>query len=425
MFSNFAIDLVVGLIFIFALYSLLATVIQEFFVRIFSLRAIMLVKAVRLMLDGRPKHDISAKKYPLLHIVPSAIIRWAIATYESICHLRCSLPPGHLSRAFYEHPSIKYQSESIFSNKPSYLSAETFAATLIDLLRVNYDGTGSQIAAIRDRLFPNNVISIDGADVIIKDEPLKQLRRFHIDAANDIDKFRARLEFWYRDTMDRTTGWYKRQTQLMLFVIGLGLAMLFNADVLAISQILASSKVAREQLANMAVANAPKYAREGPMPADSGALQYLATTTDSALLNSYKQALADVKSVNQSLGLGWNRRSADAIDSARCAFMHRLDGLALADSARAQIRAIMEKERGTAGGSALELPQQDLSRAWIGWLLMAFAVCLGSTFWFDLLAKVVQLRAAGSRPQDKVDGQAAGAGNQPSQNPSSQPQRVG
>ena len=35
----------------------------------------------------------------------------------------------------------------------------------------------------------------------------------------------------------------------------------------------------------------------------------------------------------------------------------------------------------------------------MGWLMTAFAVTLGAPFWFDLLGKIVALRAAGNPPK--------------------------
>ena len=51
MFSNVAIDVALGLIFIFLLYSLLSTVIQEVISMIMGLRARTLIKAMRRMLE--------------------------------------------------------------------------------------------------------------------------------------------------------------------------------------------------------------------------------------------------------------------------------------------------------------------------------------------------------------------------------------
>src|SRR3954464_9411357 len=53
MFNNVVLDVAIGLIFIFLLYSLLATTINEFVAMIFAYRHRMLEKAIEQMLDGK------------------------------------------------------------------------------------------------------------------------------------------------------------------------------------------------------------------------------------------------------------------------------------------------------------------------------------------------------------------------------------
>src|SRR5208283_5131396 len=46
----------------------------------------------------------------------------------------------------------------------------------------------------------------------------------------DMDKARQALESWYDNSMERVSGWYKRQTQIWLLAIGFVLAMLLNLN---------------------------------------------------------------------------------------------------------------------------------------------------------------------------------------------------
>ena len=41
-------------------------------------------------------------------------------------------------------------------------------------------------------------------------------------------------------------------------------------------------------------------------------------------------------------------------------------------------------------------------RTFIGWLITAFAVMFGAPFWFDLLGKIVSLRASGNPPVESA-----------------------
>ncbi|MGZ8538832.1 MAG: hypothetical protein ACXWV9_11240, partial [Flavisolibacter sp.] len=63
MFNNIALDVCIGLVFIFLLYSLLATIILELIAHILDLRARMLTKALRNMLEDRDeKHGTRAER---------------------------------------------------------------------------------------------------------------------------------------------------------------------------------------------------------------------------------------------------------------------------------------------------------------------------------------------------------------------------
>ncbi len=64
--------------------------------------------------------------------------------------------------------------------------------------------------------------------------------------------FKVKLEEWFDDTMERATGWYKRYTRVVLFIIGLIVAYVFNVDAIAIHRILSTNKIAREQMVQMA-----------------------------------------------------------------------------------------------------------------------------------------------------------------------------
>jgi hypothetical protein len=60
MFNNVALDVVIGLIFIFLLYSLLATIIQECIATQLGFRAKVLEKAIlRMLEDGKNDYPLS------------------------------------------------------------------------------------------------------------------------------------------------------------------------------------------------------------------------------------------------------------------------------------------------------------------------------------------------------------------------------
>src|SRR6187402_3339177 len=122
MFSNIALDVFIGLSFVFLLYSLLATIFQEFISQIFDLRAKMLQKGIARMLrdDNKGKQDD---------------------------------PDTALWKRFYDNPAIKYLSESnsmLAKDRPSYIASSSFSSALIQVLRGRqYDGTTRTFDEIR------------------------------------------------------------------------------------------------------------------------------------------------------------------------------------------------------------------------------------------------------------------------------------
>jgi len=167
------------------------------------------------------------------------------------------------------------------------------------------------------------------------------------------------VEQWYDGTMDRINGAYKRHTQMWLIVLGMMLAVLFNANLFLITERLWTSKDARDAVTATAQMYSCKDGQNCGFP-------------------SYNQARADIqKNLSDQLPLGYNW------DSVRKYWKH--------PAAEGRL-------------SMLRLWAFNFA----GWLLMAIAVSLGAPFWFDLLNKLVNLRMAGMKPDKAQPVQSSG-----------------
>lgn len=254
MFNNVALDIIIGLMFIFLMYSLLTTTVQEIIAQIIGMRASDLRKGIGQMLHGSTLVD-----------------------------------------AFYNHPLIVSLAKTANNKFPSYITPDNFSRVMSHLLRGdNFDHTSPQIELIRRTLFPagQRTDCVTLSDCKIEGQPLQYLRMMWVDANNDIDKFKGLLEQWFQDSMDRLSGRYKRKNQAISFIIGLILAGIFNVDTIAIAKILAHNKNARDQLASMAV---EKYAT-----LDAGQLAQAGKTTE--FVDNIKSGLDSTSFV---LGLGY------------------------------------------------------------------------------------------------------------------------
>jgi hypothetical protein len=419
MFNNAVLDVFIGLVFLYLLYSLLATIIQEIFARRLSLRTRNLLKAIRIMLED---NNYESKNLRFL----SSVNRYFLQIKKTILYWYKSFPKESFTKVFYKHPSIKYLGENEFRSKPPYIKADNFSQTLIQLLRgEDYDGTSPQMNLIYETLFTHKKISFkksgSKATLSIEPETLLHLQNLYTDAHKDIDRFKILIEQWYNETMDRATGWYKKQTQLLLFFIGFGIAAAFNADTIAIYNILSENKTAREQLVQLAI-NAPEkfkpvmdslkqikvidsipQTRTDSIKTDTTGWiireKVIYTITDSALQVSYKTIASDLENANNILGFGWpNEDSCEICDSL----------VAKLVCCKGDSSATMKLEKSIMDCHAkykcnTNTYQQSGLQMFFGWLLTALAISLGAPFWYDMLNKIMQLRSGGPKPKGNDD----------------------
>jgi hypothetical protein len=368
MFNNVAVDVFIGLIFVFLIYSLLATIINELIAHILSLRGKMLYKGIRRMLEDSTEGRILVEK-------------------------------------FYNHPNIKYLAENKVFKKPSYLKTETFSQTVIYLLRGdNFNNTQSQMAAIK--------ATLDTYGNEIPPDTLKLLNNIYVDAQGDIDRFKYRLEQWFEETMQRTSGWYKRQTQWILLGIGLGLAIWGNIDTLKLYHILSTNQTAREQMVQMAMKSQDKYAAAintikkdtTDKKADSALISKVISTGNSDLDKTYSVVQSDIDKAGSVLGMGYhNSKNYHKCDSLQKA-IDSIDNILKTAKGDSVIKAL-QNERISSQKLYDETSKEvyddfDGGSSILGWILTALALSLGAPFWFDLLNKFINIRAAGTKPAD-------------------------
>jgi hypothetical protein len=122
MTGSIALDTVIGLIFIFLLYSLLATVICEILAAELGLRARNLHLAIRRMLEDNPTTS-GLKLIAFFKHIGSVF-------YNFFWH-----PQGPATCIFYHLPVIKYLGRNSYNSKPSYISKQNFSKAIIEMAR--------------------------------------------------------------------------------------------------------------------------------------------------------------------------------------------------------------------------------------------------------------------------------------------------
>jgi hypothetical protein len=399
MFNNTALDVVIGLVFIYLLYSLLASIVQEIIATQLAFRSKVLEKAIlRMLEDGK----ITAR-YPLFDRVK--------AFWQMIFRVN-RLKDKKFAANFYGHPLIKYLAEDNWYSKPGYLSSANFSKILVDLLNgINTNGASPDMQTIQRSVnsasLNFNPVKTDGANPAVRAlqqqavTPTTQcdinantqlyLQSLLTEAQGDLEKFKRLLEAWFDETMQRASGWYKRYVQAILFCLGMFIAVAFNVDSIRIAQKLTKDPKLREQMVQGASAWLEKNEQLKTQLQEMKSRKLDTTSNykdlDAAyndrvkksdlLFDSAKTLInTDIRNVNNVLGLGYNEEQKH-----HAVLMH-----------------------------IFFFCYDDVDfKAFIGWLITALAISLGAPFWFDLLSKLMRIRGALKKDDDSDKSKTAAA----------------
>lgn len=209
MFSSAAIEVVIGLAFIYILYSLLVTIITELITSLLNQRGRVLKKGLKRMLDDEDKKIFSEE--------------------------------------FLNRAEIKYLSNK--GRLPSYLKPTTFSKTLMNVLGKADNAKKfleNKIKELKEKLDKNPDKKLSDTEEVIYN--------LMLEADGNIELFKSLLEEWYNETMERVAGWYKRRIQVITFVIGILLAFAMNVDTIAIAKKLTNESDARMEMVKVATA---------------------------------------------------------------------------------------------------------------------------------------------------------------------------
>jgi hypothetical protein len=499
MFNTNILDVVIGLIFIYLLYSLLATTIQETISTILHRRANVLHDGIKSMLSDTKKDKgvfINFFRF-ILKDFPLDLIPWLKRVFTGT-------KTQTLYTLFYEHPIIKNYGQNLLFKKPSYLTAENFSSILIESLKKldNGDFTAANdfdlikqivekdqalcekfsitlpkgtsvllsagtpvsldlntiVSLTKDTIvtnietsfikkswkyffavarifFKNNVpfegsallpagttlafsagtllpltakttVSFDtevigqhsnDSGVVKIDKDTRDILIYHInEAGGDLNVFKFRIERWFNDTMDRVSGWYKRNTQFYLLFLGLFLAIVLNIDTIQITNFLSTNRDARKQMADLGVAAASN--------------QYYKTADENGLVKEARDSIkADISKVNTLVGLGWGDYGQKdkifiqkLINDKPGAFAKSFSWVNDKEDfynqiSKIQSDSLIPNDLYNKYGFYLRrnyIYHRIDWKKFLGFIITALAISLGSTFWFDLLNKFVSLRTA-------------------------------
>ncbi|MEA3042230.1 MAG: hypothetical protein QOH47_68 [Sphingomonadales bacterium] len=383
LFSD-ALEVAIGLTFVFLMMSLILTAVKEAIESIIKRRGVRLFEGFTELL-GDPLIQQSGEQ---------------------------------AARRLYEHPQIRalYRGDFDTAAKrnrvtrgnglPSYIPSRNFALALIG--QVLSDNLNDEPAA--NATLPaaaSRVGQLRFAAERIKNEQVRRLILQAVARGGDsIENVQKALEASFDSAMDRVSGWYTRHSQRVLFVMGLAIAIFLNINALTIAESLSKDATLRRAIAEQAEHFQPPAGTVTPPPAAPG----------NAAGN---EALPAADAATNTAGTsGTPQRSA--VQSTVQPQLDRLEDLGLpigwsGGAVRALVRPWSAHddaaESSRWGWRLLAIVQIAL-----GFLMTAFATTLGAPFWFDILNRLMVIRST-VKPHEK-------SGEEGSQDPQDRPAAV-
>lgn len=376
-------DIAIGLIFLYLVLSLICTIINELVATTLAVRAKTLAKTMRTLID-----DPQIREAFYNH---GLITNAAQASREGA---------GDVQKGqIYIPPDNKH---------PSYFDARTVALALLDSItpKDQRDPEAQAEFPTLDQI-KDSVAKL--GDSNIRDVLLSSLAT----AGGDLAKARADLEKWFDSAMDRLSGGYKRWAKKWALIIGIGIAVIFNADSVHVSQKLWADETLRAQMVESA----------------SAILQ------DRDLLRNVKcepvgNATEQTDTSQGSEGSNTSSGAADQTDATQAdATQAETTQTDTTQTSTTQVRddqtdpsekmACLLKQFGTQQDNLRPLPIGwtkaqlaefcEFKLDWfifkiIGLLWTGLALSLGAPFWFDILDKFMSIRGA-QKPEKTAEEQ--------------------
>lgn len=333
-----------------------------------------------------------------------------------------------------KHPLVSSMRNEKEKNRSfQYLDGGIFADALIDVIgsQANHvlpegsNPNNQQPIPSTMHLFENGLRSMNSSP--FRDAMMSLLSK----SDGSYKELKESIEKWYNSNMDRLSGWYKRKQRWRLVFVGLVVSFMLNIDSIHLFRVLSIDDTLRANLVEVAEKVVDKYQNQ-----DINNRQ-LTSIVDSTLA-----IIAELDSIN---GVGARRNDSLRIDTLRYSkFRNRIDELALKiidiDSTSKQfvsnanrIVDISSQVGIPIGWNKDEAPlswrcskskppmviesqnrleqylyrrNHDYGTHWFsnsllwlfGVIFSGIMLCFGAPFWFDMLVKFVNIRSSGKKP---------------------------
>jgi len=312
-------DLVIGLIFIFLIYSIACSTLWELLISFSHLRGKML-------------------------------LRWIYNSFGD--------KESDLGKLIENHPMIKGLTRKA-NRLPSYISSSLFTDVLLDI--INSKEGKSETTNFNLDIIKKKIEETD----LLNSEMKRVFLQYFNDADGKLNVAKGKIAMWYDEAQNRLIGAYKKKLQLWIFAISLVLVCSTNADSFRLASYLYNNDKAREAI----LMKASLFVQDSAVlnlvsKIDTSSITSIRTKSPDAIIKKLGKDFATIKQLDKELKeadipLGW-------------------------------------------GNADIKEPLDWLKKI-AGLLISALAVSMGSPFWFDMLGKLVNMRAAGIKPKSLLD----------------------
>lgn len=385
--------------------------------------------------------------YALLSVLVSILLEsWNHFTKERGTHLQRHIfrmlddPINHnFGFLFYHHPLIANMRRD-GNSYPHYIASEVFANVLIDVIAelaatIRYEDAGNgTYVKVRDGYDLPLRTRFHTAVRNLKDSSFKRMMENFIGRnggeALDLDKLKGELERWFDDQMARTGGQYKNDQRWKLRLLGLAVAFGLNIDALHLTRVILLDSDMRDRLVEQADALAANYQERrnalgkelltaeqqldllrtmSPGEVDSNAvmrmqgligkiasLQEAMGKADHDLETPLKNLDYMARLANRwQLPLGWHPAEAPLSWFTDIRLNKPPPGMAPSERAVLQYHLDRNKAFDRCEGSSWLRAFKWL----LGILITGISLSFGAPFWFETLVKLVNIRRSGAKPK--------------------------
>ncbi len=255
--------------------------------------------------------------------------------------LKSAFKENGLGEKFLEHRLIDGLTKE--GRKASYIPTKVFSGVLLDL--VNETDSPYTFESIQE--------SIKSSD--LPKDLKRQLLQTSSEAKNGLTDLRSGIEGWFDDCMKRIGGTYKKNTQKFLFFISIIVVTLFNIDSLKIIKYLYDHPAETAALADRISENIHDLDPDSIYASED-------SLAKGKLPKELEEGIKELKIIEKKME-------------------------------EAKIPFGWSEDSGNTSGS-------DIMNKFLGLFLSIIAGIIGAPFWFDVLNKLVNLRSAGSKPEE-------------------------